>query len=230
MPRRNGAWCCAGRGDAGGAVALAELCRGYWYPLYAYVRRRTGNPHDAQDLTQAFFAELLEHEKLAAALPERGKFRAFLLTALRNFLVNEHERATAKKRGGDAAVLSLDFADGESRWNLEPYSEETPERIFEREWTLTLLTHVLERLREEHEIAGKSELFAALRGTLDGSSGETSYSEIAAKLGLSNDAARQAAARLRRRYRELLRAEVLRTVAEPADVDAELRGLLENLR
>lgn len=220
----------AGRRDATGAAALADLCRTYWYPLYAYVRRRSPDAHSAQDQVQAFFAELLEHDKLAATTPERGKFRSFLLTALRHFLINAYERQAARKRGGGVATLSLDLEAGESRWSLEPVCDETPERIFEREWTLAVVAEVLERLKNEYAATGKAALFNALQPTLAGGAPEgLTFAEVAAGLGTSEDAARQAAHRLRRRYRELLRTEVSRTVADPAEVEEEIRGLFESL-
>ena len=219
-----------GKDDPSSAAALADLCRSYWYPLYAYVRRRTGNVHTAQDLTQDFFASIVERNVVALAVPERGKFRAFLLTSLRNFLANAHERSTAQKRGGHLAALSLDFDVGESRWSLEPTCDETPERVFERDWALSLLETVLQRLRAEFVIAGKEHQWKFLQPSLTGGRSEKfSYADLATELGISEDAARQTALRFRRRYRELLREEVSRTVADDEDVDEEIRGLFSAL-
>jgi RNA polymerase sigma factor (sigma-70 family) len=208
--------------------ALATLCRNYWFPLYAYARRRLGNLHEAQDLTQEFFARLLEKNLLAGAEPERGRFRAFLITAFKNFLVNEGDRARAQKRGGGQTALPLDFRAGDARYDLEPADEWTPERLFERQWTLTLLEQVLAALRAEFAADGKEPLFDALKGFLTGDS-TASYAEVAPALGMSEGAAKTAAHRLRRRYRQLLRHEVAQTVADPAEVDDEIRSLFESL-
>lgn len=219
-----------GKNDPSSAAALADLCRAYWYPLYAYARRRTGNVHTAQDLTQDFFASIVERNTVALAVPERGKFRAFLLTSLRNFLANAHERNGAQKRGGRHAPLSFDFDAGESRWSLEPTCDETPERVFERDWALALLDAVLQRLRAEFVAAGKERQWELLQPTLTGGRSEGfSYADLADRLSVSEDAARQAALRLRRRYRELLREEVSRTLADDADVEEEIRGLFAAL-
>lgn len=220
----------AGRRDEAGREALARLCASYWYPLYAYVRRRVNDPHEARDLTQAFFAELLERESLAAADPDRGRFRAFLLTAFKHFLANVWQRAQAAKRGGAANVLSLDFEAGESRWQLEPAHDATPERMFERRWVLTLLDQVLADLQAECAAAGQAEHFAALKEGLLGEATAESYGRAAASLGLTPAAAKQAAYRLRRRFRALFRREVARTVGDASEVDDEIARLLAILR
>jgi len=212
-----------------GDRALAALCERYWFPLYAYARRRTGNAAEAQDLTQEFFARLLEKGTLGLASPKRGRFRSFLLTAMKNFLASAHEKARAQKRGGAHCPLSLDFAAGESRLCLEPSHELTAERLFDRQWTLKLLEVVLQRLEQEATGAGKDRQFALLRDFLAGPHGERTYAAAAAQLGQSEDAVRQAASRLRKRYRELLREEVAQTVADPSDIEAELQGLLQSL-
>jgi RNA polymerase sigma-70 factor (ECF subfamily) len=219
-------------GEADGAArpALESLCGRYWYPLYAYVRGRVGDAHAAQDLTQAFFARLLEKRLLARASPERGRFRAFLLASLKNFLANEHDRAAARKRGGGRAALPLDWDTGESRLSLEPRTDLTPDRIYDRQWAILLLDLVLDRLRAEYAAAGKGPLFDRLKDALAGTGRGVAYDELARDLGLSADAARQAASRLRKRYRELLRAEVAATVDDPADVDDEIRGLFAALQ
>ncbi len=213
------------RADREAEDALAALCGRYWYPLYAYVRRRTADLHEAQDLTQEFFARLLEKNTLAAASPERGRFRSFLLTAVKNFLANRRDRDNAGKRGGGTRKLSLDWDSGESRLKMEPAHDLTPERLFERQWVLTLLDLVMRRLQQECEAAGKAEHFERFKEVLTGGKERLPYAEVAADLGMSEEAARQAASRLRKRYRELLREEVSQTVAEPRDIDDEIRNL-----
>lgn len=215
------------RGDPQGDEALALLCGQYWFPLYAYVRRRIADMNEAQDLTQEFFARLLEKNVLDHAAPERGRFRNFLLTSLKNFLTNEWDRANAQKRGGRCERLTLDLQSCESRISLEPSHDLTPEHLFERQWALTLLDLVVTRLEAESIAAGETRHFELLKGALTGERGRLPYAEIAAELGLSEDAARQAAHRLRQRYREILRAEVAQTVAEPNDVEDEIRRLFE---
>lgn len=203
--------------------ALSELCEAYWYPIYAYVRRRTASVHQAQDLTQAFFQRLLEQQSIAAADPERGRFRAFLITACRRFLVNEWHKEHAAKRGGGVCLLSLDLQAGESRYAVEPADAETPEQLFERQWALTLLARVLDALRQEHVAKGKAEYFEVLKPFLSGAGGR--YDEAAAKLGVSTGAVKVAAHRLRSRFRELLRSEIAGTLQNPQDVDDEIRQL-----
>lgn len=209
--------------------ALAQLCEVYWYPLYAYVRRRGYSAPDAQDLTQAFFARLLEKQSLRVADPERGKFRSFLLASVDHFLANERDRARAQKRGGGRVQLSLDLAAGESRVNLEPAHELTPERLYERQWALTLLELVVRRVEAEYQEAGKAQQFELLKGALGGDRKRLRYIQVAAELGMSVENARQAAHRMRKRYRAILREEVARTVVDPSDVDEELANLLETL-
>jgi RNA polymerase sigma-70 factor (ECF subfamily) len=208
--------------------ALAALCRVYWYPLYAYARRRLGDLDQAQDLTQDFFARLLERNMLAGAEPERGHFRAFLLTAFKNFLINEGDKARAAKRGGDRTFLPLDFPAGNSRYHLEPAHAWTPERLFERQWALTLLEQVLTALRAEYVADSKEELFDCLKVYLTGET-NASYGDLAPALGMSEGAIKVAAHRLRERYRALLRWEVAQTVADPAEVDDEIRRLFDAL-
>jgi RNA polymerase sigma-70 factor (ECF subfamily) len=217
----------AGRHDA--RIALARLCETYWYPLYAYVRRRVRTVHDAQDLTQAFFCHLLEKQSLARADRRRGRFRTFLITALTNFLSNEWDRKTRQKRGGGRPALSLDFDSGEARYRIEPSHELTAERLYERRWVLTVLDHVLERLRVELAEAGKHMHFELLKGALVGESTGADYERAAQALGISPAAAKQAAYRLRKRYRRLFREEIARTVANERDVDDEMERLLTSL-
>lgn len=217
------------RKDRDADTALAALCERYWYPLYACVRRRVADVHEAQDLTQEFFARLLEKNTLAVASPGRGRFRGFLRTALKNFLANEWDRAHAGKRGGAVRRLSLDLDAGESRVAIEPAHDLTPERLFDRQWALTLLDRVMRRLQDEYQSSGKAAQFERLKGTLTGDRGGLPYAALAADLGMSEDAARQAASRLRKRYRALLREEVAQTVAEPGDIEDEIRSLFEAL-
>ena len=206
--------------------ALNQLCESYWYPLYAYVRRRVENVDDAQDLTQAFFVYLLEKGAVAHADRSRGRFRAFLLTAVKNFLANEWQKEQAQKRGGQRLKLSLDFDAGESKFRLEPTHELTPEKLFERRWVTTLLDRVLERMQAELADAGKREHFEHLKAGLTGDSEAADYERAAAALRMTPAAAKQAAYRLRKRYRKLFREEVARTVADDSEVDEEIGRLL----
>jgi RNA polymerase sigma-70 factor (ECF subfamily) len=216
------------RGDPASDDSLAALCERYWFPLYVYVRRRC-DADRAQDLTQEFFVRLLEKNVLAAASPERGRFRSFLLASMKNFMANAHDREQAAKRGGGRKSLSFDIASGESRLSIEPVDDLTPEKIFQRQWALTLLETVVARLQEEFTQAAKERQFELLKGALTGDRAFPNYAAVAAELGLSEDAARQAAHRLRKRYRELLRAEVADTVADPGEVDEEIQSLFEAL-
>ena len=218
----------AGQGPSPEAhEALATLCHIYWYPLYAYARRHVPSAHDAQDLTQAFFAQLLEKEYLQAADPE---FRSFLLAAFKHFLSKERARAHAQKRGGGRSLLALDFQDGENRYHLEPVDHATPERLYERGWALSILEQTLARLRQELANAGKEKLFECLKGALAGEGVQESYARIALELGLTESAIKVAVHRLRRRYQELLRAEIAQTVVSPGEVDEELRDLFAAVR
>jgi len=217
----------AGRGDdTRSREALARLCQTYWYPLYAFVRRHGHSPEDAQDLTQGFFAHLLEHHALAKAHPAKGRFRSWLLASLRHFLANEQARASAQKRGGGRTPISLDAASAETRYGLEPADHATPDRLFERNWALTLLEEVLKRLRAEQADAGKLAQFEQLEDCLMGELPAPRYAELAARLGASQEALRMTVSRLRRRYRDLLRAEIAHTVSTPAEIDEEIRHLL----
>jgi RNA polymerase sigma-70 factor (ECF subfamily) len=216
-------------GDAPPArQALDELCRAYWYPLYAYVRSHGAGHHEAQDCTQEFFASLLESDALAEVDPARGRFRSFLLAACRHFLANRADRERARKRGGGRPALSLDFPDAERRYHREPAHDQTPERLFERNWALALLEQVLGRLRAECSAAGKGPLFEELKGHLTGGEGPA-HAEAAGRLGMSEDAVKMALYRLRRRYRELLRDEIAQTLASPDEVDDEIRSLFQAL-
>jgi RNA polymerase sigma-70 factor (ECF subfamily) len=217
------------RSSPASEAALAELCQRYWYPLYVFVRRKVGNVDQASDLIQEFFARLLEKQTLAHADPERGRFRSFLLTSLKNFLANEWDKAKAHKRGGGRTILRLEFSDKEDRLLCEPAHACTPERLFERQWALTLLDQVLAELRGEYAAAGKTALFECLKGSLTGDAASLPLADAAKQLGMSEGAVKTAAHRLRKRYRELLRAEVAHTVAGPDEVDEELRGLFAAL-
>lgn len=208
-----------------GAVALEELCRAYWYPAYAFVRRRGFGPEDAQDLTQGFFAELLEKRTLKAARKERGRFRSFLLAALKFHLSHERERAGALKRGGAAAPIPLDADTAEGRYRLEPAEPQTPETLYERRWALVLLERVLDRLRREQEESTDRERAQRLMVYLGGDATAPLYREVAVELGMTESAVKVAVHRLRGRYRDLLRDEVLQIVDDPGKVDDELRHL-----
>jgi RNA polymerase sigma factor (sigma-70 family) len=208
--------------------ALADLCGAYWFPVYAYVRRCGHDRHAAEDLTQAFFARLLEKNDLAAADRTRGRFRTFLLTACQHFLANQNDHATAKKRGGGKAHFSLDFAAAEGRFAHEPADAETPERAFERRWALELLDRALAELRQEYVESGRGKLFDALKGCLMAGA-ETPYAELAAGLNMTEGAVKVAVHRLRQRYRDRLREAIGRTVADPEDVDDEVRDLFAAL-
>jgi len=206
--------------------ALAKLCRTYWYPLYAYVRRRNYSPPDAEDLTQEFFARFLEQRWVGNADREKGRFRTFLLSAMNHFLANEWDKARAQKRGGGVLHLPLQFDTAETRYVREPADNVTPEQHFERRWALTLLETVVNGLRAEYERDGKAELFEALDPCLVGDRTSQPYEELARKLGISEGAVKSAVHRLRRRYRQLLREEIAQTVAGPGEVDEELRHLI----
>lgn len=211
-------------------AALADLCRAYWYPVYAFIRRRGHTAEDARDLTQEFFATLLEKGYLADADPERGRFRAFLLTAVARFVGKQREKAAAQKRGGGKQPLSLNFDDGEIRYQREPSHDWTAERIFERRWALTLLDRTLARLRQEHDAAGKLPQFEAFKVFLTGEAGTPPLRQVAEQLGMTEGAAKVAVHRLRQKYRESLRDEIAQTVAAQEDVDVELHALLAALR
>jgi RNA polymerase sigma-70 factor (ECF subfamily) len=220
----------AGRGHSTRArEALETLCRTYWYPLYAFVRRSGRGPHDAEDLVQAFFAQCLEKNYLGAADQAKGRFRSFLLLALKRFLANEWDKARTRKRGGVTPPISLDALTAEQRYALEPSGDLSADRLFERRWALTLLESVLARLRAEQVAAGRTEAFEALKDSLIGGGREASYAELAARLGTSEGAIKVAVHRLRRRYRELLEAEIANTVGTPGEVAEERRYLLSVL-
>ena len=209
--------------------ALEKLCRSYWFPIYAFVRRQGHGPHDAQDLTQEFFARLLEKKSLAGADPAKGRFRSFLLASLKHFLANEWDKTRAQKRGGGQILIPIDVATAETSCGFEPADNLTAENIFEQRWALTLLEHVLARLRAEYVRDGKENLFEQLKPTLTEASRTVGYAEIATRLGTTEGAVKVAVHRLRQRYREVLRAEIADTVASPGEVDDEIRNLFAAL-
>jgi RNA polymerase sigma factor (sigma-70 family) len=220
----------AGRSDTTLArSALEQLCRQYWHPLYAYVRRAGYLREEAEDLTQEFFARLLAQNTLGKADPARGRFRSFLLASLKNFLANEWDKAHCRKRGGGAQLLPLEFDTAENRCTEPVTSGDTPDRAFDRQWALTLLDVVLARLRQEYADAGREDLFVGLKDTLSGGRAEIPYRDLGGALDLSEGAVKVAAHRLRRRYRELLREEIANTVATPGEVEEELRQLFAAL-
>ncbi len=210
--------------------ALAELCGRYWYPVYAFLRRRGSSPEDASDLTQGFFAILLEKEYLEDADRQKGRFRTFLLVAVSRFASKAYERDQAQKRGGGRRLLSLDVSQGECRYQHEPVDDWTAEKIFARRWALTILDAALARLRKDHEESGRITLFEALKVYLTGDSGAPPLAEIGRRLSMSEGAVKVAVHRLRERYRQALRDEIGQTVAEPADVEDELKALSAALR
>ena len=205
--------------------ALEQLCKSYWFPLYAYVRRRGHSKPDAEDLTQAFFARFLEKNYLAGLSAERGRFRAFLLASLKHFLANEWDKSQAQKRGGGATPLSLDWETADTKFQVAATDEPSPDAAFDREWALALLAKVIQRLQAECEAEGKAKLFAQLKMFLMAGKGESAQAEVAKTLGMEEGAVRVAVHRLRKRYRALLREEIANTLSDPALVDEEMRAL-----
>lgn len=205
--------------------ALEALCKAYWYPLYAYARWAGHSPADAEDLTQGFFARLLEKDFLKSAAQEKGRFRTFLLVALKRFMANEWDRTHAKKRGGFSQFVAIDPEFAESRYAADPATGVDPERVFDRHWARTVLDRTLDQLREEYVSTGRAELFEHLAGSLAKDATALPYNEIAARLRLTEAAVKMAVHRLRRRYRELLLAEISQTVANPSDAQQELQEL-----
>jgi RNA polymerase sigma factor (sigma-70 family) len=210
-------------------AALEELCQTYWYPLYAFVRRQGHGKEDAEDLTQEFFARLLRKDYLQVVSPDKGRFRSFLLMALKRFLANEWDRARAQKRGGGQRALSLDTDTAEQRYRIEPADTLSADRIFERRWALTLIERVLAKLRAEFEAAGRTVGFEQLKAFLTVGRDAISYADVALSLGQSEGALRVAVHRLRKRFRELFQTEIAKTVAGPDDIEAEIRHLMSVL-
>lgn len=220
----------AGQLDSPAAgAALERLCQTYWYPLYVFVRRKGHSAHDAQDLTQEFFARFLERRYIALADQSRGKFRTFLLRSMEHFLINEWTKARAAKRGGAARIISWDENEAEQRYVLEWTDGTAPDKAFEKRWAMSLLERVMEQLRQDFSDE-RSEIFEALKTTVWGEAAEISYQQIGEKLGMGEGAVKVAVHRMRQRYRELLRTEVAHTVSTPAEVDEELKYLAGVLR
>jgi RNA polymerase sigma factor (sigma-70 family) len=209
-----------------GEDALERLCEAYWFPLYAYVRRRGHSKEDAEDLTQAFFADLLRRRDFSRTDAERGKFRAFLLASLKHFLANERDKSRRIKRGGGAMHFPLDWQGADERFGIADAAVATPDEAYDREWAVALLERVLDRLREEWMADGKGERFQGMKAFLTSGKGESPHAEVAAGLGMEEGALRVAVHRMRKRYRELLRDEVSHTLADPAMVKEELAVLL----
>lgn len=220
----------AGRTDTTRARhALSKLCQTYWNPLYAHVRRRGYAMHDAQDLTQEFFAQLLERESLQSADPQRGRFRSFILTALNHFLINQWNKNHARKRGGHAQIFSIDLAAAEEWLAGEPAGQLSPDKAFEKQWALTLLHEVVNRLEMEYQREGKKDLFSALSQSLASPRESQPYAELAATLKMTEGAVKVAVHRMRKRYRELIRDEIAHTVDSTQDIDGEMRHLFRAL-
>ncbi len=218
--------------DAGetGRAALADLCEVYWYPLYAFARRSGADPDTARDLTQGFFARLLEKGYVQQADSQRGRFRTFLIAAFKHYRGHQREREQAAKRGGKEPALSLDYAAGESWYAVEPRSESTPESLFERRWALALLHQTLASLRSEYDEAGNRALFRKLEPLLAGGRPAESYRELAGELEMSESAVKVAAHRLKRRYRDRLRETIAETVSSPDEIEGEIRQMVAALR
>lgn len=219
----------AGGSSTDAGRALEELCRTYWYPLYAYARRQGRQVSDAQDLTQGFVASLLQKGTIGRADPDRGRFRSFLLGSFNLFLADQHRYQSARKRGGDQTILSIDTVQAEQRYQLEPVDCVTAEDVFERRWALTVLAAAAERLETHYVQTGRKSLFEALRGHLGADQERIPHAQIAAELGMEEGAVKTAAHRLRKRYRSALRSEIAQTVASADDLDAELSDLLRIL-
>lgn len=209
-------------------TALAALCQTYWYPLYAFVRRQGRNPHEAEDLTQDFFARLIEKNGLASVRPENGRFRSFLLASLKNFLANDWDRNHTAKRGGQFAIVSWEDQSAEDRYLREPSHNATPEKVFEQSWALTVIDTVLQQLRREYSDAGKAPIFEAMHSYLEGDGADT-YVEIAGKLNMTEGAVKMAVLRLREDFRRRLRAAIAQTVADAGEIEEELRHLFSCL-
>ncbi len=205
--------------------ALEELCRTYWFPLYAYVRRRGHVKADAEDLVQAFFARFLAKNYLEGLSAERGRFRAFLLASLKHFLANDWDKLQRQKRGGGAEHLSLNWQTADTQFQVAATSEPSPDRAFDREWALALLAKVIVRLQTECAADGKGKLFEQLKIFLAAGKGESAHAEVAKSLDMEEGAVRVAVHRLRKRYRVLLREEIAQTLSDPAQVEAEMQAL-----
>lgn len=210
-------------------TAFESLCRAYWYPLYAHIRQRGHSPTDAQDLTQDFFLHLLERKPFASLRADRGRFRSFLLAALDFFLADVRDRQCAQKRGGGREFISFDATEAEARYGMEPQDDHSPDRLFERRWALALLDQVLARLQQDYAESGRAELFRQLEPFLVEGAQARPWAEVAAELGLTEEAVKKAVQRLRQRYGRLFREQIAHTLADPAEVEDELRYLREVL-
>ncbi len=209
--------------------ALSELCQSYWRPLYSFVRRKGHSPADAHDLTQGFFTRLLEKNFLGTASPELGRFRSYLLGAMKNFLSDAYDHRMAQKRGGGAVIIAIDIEAEEGRSKFEPVDENTAEKLYDRQWALETLDKAMSALAREYKSAGKEKYFSTLKKILVPDGDKCSYKEIAAELGTSEGNVKIAVHRLRKRYKELLRELISQTLADPADVDDEIRHLFSSL-
>jgi RNA polymerase sigma-70 factor (ECF subfamily) len=210
--------------------ALEHLCRGYWQPVYAFCRRTGANSEDARDFTQAFFADLLRSNSLKRADPARGRFRSYLLGALKHFLADEHDRAQARKRGGGIEFIPIDLMLAESRYGLEPASEDLPEASYDRAWALAVLDHALGRLREEFALSGRTVLFDGLKAFLSGDRGDLTFAQVADRLRVTEGAAKMTVTRMRQRLRALVRQELAQTVLTSSELDEELQAFAAALR
>jgi RNA polymerase sigma-70 factor (ECF subfamily) len=213
-------------GSEQASAALSRLCQTYWFPVYAFIRKRGHSPEQAQDFTQEFFATFLEKNYVARAARDRGRFRVFLMASVQNFLHNQHDKAQAQKRGGGQTLLSLDYELAEERYRVEPAEESDPAKIFEQQWTAMLLESVLNRLRDEFSAEGRVGLFEDLQAHLWGDAESIPYAQLGQKCGLKESSIKTIAHRLRQRYREMLREEIAQTVAMPGEVDDEIRHLM----
>lgn len=209
--------------------ALQILCETYWFPLYAFVRKQGIQPAEALDLTQGFFARLLEKQWLAAVDPARGRFRSFLMASIKHFISNEWARARAKKRGGGRYRISLDGERAETRYRLEPVDDRSPEQVFERQWALTVLEQVAIELRRDYATRGKSSQFDALKSHLNLGSKQQSYAQLAERLNTSEGAARVMVHRLKEQYRSIMRRQIAQTVASAEEIESEIRHLFQAL-
>jgi RNA polymerase sigma factor (sigma-70 family) len=219
-----------GDSSAGATAALETLCRNYWYPIYVYVRRQGHGAHDAQDLTQDFFAQLLRLNSLEDVAPHKGKFRTFLLASLKHFLADAWDAGNAAKRGGGQALLSLSAENADERYRLESASDLPPDVAFERRWMLTLLEQALARLREEYRAADKAAQFDGMKTFLENPTDDGEYGVVASKLGMNSGAVAVAVHRLRQRYRDLVRAEIANTVSSADELTEEMGFLFKPSR
>jgi len=217
------------RAEAGWQDALSTLCEVYWYPLYAFARRTGTQPEEAQDLTQEFFARLLQKNSLRQADPQKGRFRSFLITSFKNFIADERARARAAKRGGGQAPISIDVETAEGMYTLEPSHEQTPDKLFERRWALTVLQHTVDRLGDEYVGPRKERAFRRLKVYLPGGAGGASYAQVARDLEMNEVTVKVMVHRLRQRFRDLLLEEIARTVDTQEEVEAEVRYLMAAL-